>query len=128
MAVALPGLQSGEEGDADLFKENNKTFDAGQGRVEMEVNKVNADESEIGGVFVASQLGETDMGSKVAKASARDEEKDATTVTLHPRTERTDAKSCAMRPATRNVRAKFDVGDEGHLRTTATICLFELAP
>lgn len=24
MAVALPGLQSGEEGDAELFKENNK--------------------------------------------------------------------------------------------------------
>merc|ERR1711971_1109698 len=57
MAVALPGLQSGEEGDAELFKENNKTFDVGQGRIEMEVNKVNAEESEIGGVFVASQPG-----------------------------------------------------------------------
>jgi photosystem II oxygen-evolving enhancer protein 1 len=67
MAVALPGLQSGEEGDADLFKENNKTFDVGQGRIEMEVNKVNADEGEIGGVFVASQPGDTDMGSKVPK-------------------------------------------------------------
>ena len=33
----------------------------------MEVNKVNADESEIGGVFVASQPGDTDMGSKVPK-------------------------------------------------------------
>eukprot|EP01083_Nonionella_stella_P282013 959792_1 len=67
MAVALPGLQSGEEGDAELFKENNKTFDVGQGRIEMEVNKVNAEESEIGGVFVASQVGDTDMGSKVPK-------------------------------------------------------------
>merc|ERR1712172_306816 len=67
MAVALPGLQSGEEGDAELFKENNKTFDVGQGRIEMEVNKVNAEESEIGGVFVATQLGDTDMGSKVPK-------------------------------------------------------------
>lgn len=67
MAVALPGLQSGEEGDAELFKENNKTFDVGQGRIEMEVNKVNAEESEIGGVFVASQPGDTDMGSKVPK-------------------------------------------------------------
>mmetsp|Transcript_5274 Transcript_5274/g.6417 ORF Transcript_5274/g.6417 Transcript_5274/m.6417 type:complete len:309 (+) Transcript_5274:48-974(+) len=67
MAVALPGLQSGEEGDAELFKENNKTFDITQGRIEMEVNKVNADESEIGGVFVATQLGDTDMGSKVPK-------------------------------------------------------------
>ncbi|KAL7520037.1 hypothetical protein ACHAWX_004788 [Stephanocyclus meneghinianus] len=67
MAVALPGLQSGEEGDAELFKENNKTFEVGQGRIEMEVNKVNAEESEIGGVFVASQPGDTDMGSKVPK-------------------------------------------------------------
>ena len=67
MAVALPGLQSGEEGDEELFKENNKTFDVTQGRIEMEVNKVNAEESEIGGVFVATQLGDTDMGSKVPK-------------------------------------------------------------
>jgi photosystem II oxygen-evolving enhancer protein 1 len=67
MAVALPGLQSGEEGDDDLFKENNKTFDVTTGRIEMEVNKVNAEESEIGGVFVATQLGDTDMGSKVPK-------------------------------------------------------------
>ena len=67
MAVALPGLQSGEEGDDELFKENNKTFDVTQGRIEMEVNKVNAEEQEIGGVFVATQLGDTDMGSKVPK-------------------------------------------------------------
>merc|ERR1719221_2074930 len=67
MAVALPGLQSGEEGDAQLFGENNKTFDITPGRIEMEVNKVNAEEQEIGGVFVATQLGDTDMGSKVPK-------------------------------------------------------------
>jgi len=67
MAVALPGLQSGEEGDAELFGENNKTFDVTQGRIEMEVNKVSAEDSEIGGVFVATQLGDTDMGSKVPK-------------------------------------------------------------
>lgn len=67
MAVALPGLQSGEEGDEELFKENNKTFDVTTGRIEMEVNKVNAADSEIGGVFVATQLGDTDMGSKVPK-------------------------------------------------------------
>lgn len=67
MAVALPGLQSGEEGDDELFGENNKTFDVTTGRIEMEVNKVNAAESEIGGVFVATQLGDTDMGSKVPK-------------------------------------------------------------
>jgi len=67
MAVALPGLQSGEEGDDAMFKENNKTFDVTTGRIEMEVNKVNAEESEIGGVFVATQLGDTDMGSKIPK-------------------------------------------------------------
>jgi photosystem II oxygen-evolving enhancer protein 1 len=67
MAVALPGLQSGESGDAALFAENNKTFETYQGRIEMEVNKVNAEESEIGGVFVATQFGDTDMGSKVPK-------------------------------------------------------------
>jgi len=67
MAVALPGLQSGEEGDDELFKENNKTFDVTTGRIEMEVNKVNKEEQEIGGVFVATQLGDTDMGSKVPK-------------------------------------------------------------
>mmetsp|Transcript_13554 Transcript_13554/g.19387 ORF Transcript_13554/g.19387 Transcript_13554/m.19387 type:complete len:307 (+) Transcript_13554:133-1053(+) len=67
MAVALPGLQSGEEGDDELFGENNKTFDVTQGRIELEVNKVNAEESEIGGVFVATQLSDTDMGSKTPK-------------------------------------------------------------
>jgi len=67
MAVALPGLQSGEEGDDELFRENNKTFDITQGRIEMEVNKVNTEEQEIGGVFVATQLGDTDMGSKIPK-------------------------------------------------------------
>merc|ERR1712174_158346 len=67
MAVALPGLQSGEEGDDELFKENNKTFDVTTGRIEMEVNKVNIEEQEIGGVFVSTQLSDTDMGSKVPK-------------------------------------------------------------
>merc|ERR1719512_188601 len=67
MAVALPGLQSGEEGDDELYNENNKVFDVTQGRIEMEVNKVNAEESEIGGVFVATQLSDTDMGSKTPK-------------------------------------------------------------
>lgn len=67
MAVALPGLQSGEEGDDELFKENNKVFDVTTGKIEMEVNKVNAEEQEIGGVYVATQLSDTDMGSKVPK-------------------------------------------------------------
>jgi len=67
MAVALPGLQSGEAGDDDMFLENNKTFDVTKGRIEMEVNQVSNDDSEIGGVFVATQLSDTDMGSKVPK-------------------------------------------------------------
>jgi photosystem II oxygen-evolving enhancer protein 1 len=67
MAVALPGLQSGEEGDDELFNENNKVFDITTGRIEMEVNKVNEAEQEIGGVFVATQLSDTDMGSKIPK-------------------------------------------------------------
>jgi len=46
---------------------NYKTFDITQGRIEMEVNKVNAEEQEIGGVYVATQLSDTDMGSKVPK-------------------------------------------------------------
>jgi len=67
MAVALPGLQSGETGDDDMFLENNKTFDVTTGRIEMEVNQVSNEDSEIGGVFVATQLSDTDMGSKVPK-------------------------------------------------------------
>jgi len=67
MAQALPGLQSGEEGDDELFAENNKVFDVTSGRIEMEVNKVNSAEQEIGGVYVATQLSDTDMGSKVPK-------------------------------------------------------------
>ena len=67
MAVALPALQSGLEGDDELFKENNKVFDVTTGRIEMEVNKVNVEEQEIGGVFVATQLSDTDMGSKAPK-------------------------------------------------------------
>lgn len=67
MAVALPGLQTGVEGDAELFKENNKVFDISVGNIELEVNKVNVEEGEIGGVFVSTQFGDTDMGSKTPK-------------------------------------------------------------
>jgi len=67
MAVALPGLQSGEEGDKEMFKENNKTFDVTDGQIEFEVNRVDTDAGEIGGVFVSKQKGDTDMGSKTPK-------------------------------------------------------------
>mmetsp|Transcript_16494 Transcript_16494/g.62720 ORF Transcript_16494/g.62720 Transcript_16494/m.62720 type:complete len:87 (+) Transcript_16494:169-429(+) len=67
MAVALPGLQNGEEGDAELFNENNKKFDVIPGKIEFEVTKVNAADGEVSGVFVSKQPSDTDLGSKVPK-------------------------------------------------------------
>merc|ERR1711971_567451 len=67
-AVALPALQAdGKDGQEELFKETNKVFDVGKGAIEMEVNKVNADLGEIGGVFVSKQPSDTDMGAKAPK-------------------------------------------------------------
>jgi len=67
-AVALPALQAdGKGGQEELFKETNKVFDIGKGAIEMEVNKVNQDLGEIGGVFVSKQPSDTDMGSKAPK-------------------------------------------------------------
>jgi photosystem II oxygen-evolving enhancer protein 1 len=66
-AGALPGLQNGVEGDAKLFNENNKRFDVMKGDAEFAVTKVNVEDGEIGGVFVANQPSDTDMGGKVPK-------------------------------------------------------------
>jgi len=67
-AVALPALQAdGKGGQEELFKETNKVFDIGKGAIEMEVNKVNAELGEIGGVFVSKQPSDTDMGAKAPK-------------------------------------------------------------
>lgn len=66
-AVAFQALQTSEEGDAILYNENNKVFQITPGRIEMEVNKVNAEESEIGGVFVSTQLADSDMGAHTPK-------------------------------------------------------------
>merc|ERR1712125_89941 len=67
-AVALPALQAdGKDGQEELFKETNKVFDIGKGAMEMEINKVNADLGEIGGVFVSKQPSDTDMGAKAPK-------------------------------------------------------------
>lgn len=66
-AGALPGLQNSVEGDAELFNENNKRFDVLAGDIELKVNRVNAGEGEFGGVFVANQPGDTDMGGKKPK-------------------------------------------------------------
>jgi len=65
-AVALPALQA-SDGQEELFKETNKVFDIGKGAIEMEVNKVNSDIGEIGGVFVSKQPSDTDMGAKFPK-------------------------------------------------------------
>merc|ERR1712232_780552 len=54
-AVALPALQAdGSGGQESLFKETNKIFETGRGAIQMEVNKVNADLGEIGGVLCRS--------------------------------------------------------------------------
>merc|ERR1711972_346770 len=67
-AVGLPASQAdGGNGQDELFKETNKVFDIGKGAIEMEVNKVNEDLNEIGGVFVSKQPGDTDMGAKAPK-------------------------------------------------------------
>merc|ERR1712050_265618 len=67
-AVGLAaGIADGKEGQEELFKETNKVFDIGKGAIEMEVNKVNQENGEIGGVFVAKQPSDTDMGAKEPK-------------------------------------------------------------
>jgi len=67
-AVALPALQAdGKLGQDELFRETNKVFETGKGAIEMEVNKINAPLGEIGGVFVAKQPSDTDMGAKEPK-------------------------------------------------------------
>jgi len=67
-AVGIPFTNAdGAEGQDFIFRENNKVFDIGKGAIEMEINKVNTDFNEIGGVFVAKQPGDTDMGAKAPK-------------------------------------------------------------
>lgn len=67
MAQGLAALQSGEDGDAELFNENNKEFDVLDGSAEFEVQGVNAEESEFSGVFVSTQPSDTDLGGKDPK-------------------------------------------------------------
>jgi len=67
-ATALPAaIADGKNGQDKIFRETNKVFDIGRGAIEMEVNKVNADLGEIGGVFVSKQPSDTDMGAKEPK-------------------------------------------------------------
>ncbi|OSX69670.1 hypothetical protein BU14_1288s0002 [Porphyra umbilicalis] len=65
MAVGLPALEAdGREGQSKLEKETNKKFDVTDGEIEMAINAIDASSGEIGGVFVAEQLTDTDMGAK----------------------------------------------------------------
>lgn len=66
-AQALPGKQTGTDAQEELANENNKTFDVFDGTIEFAVSQVNAEEGEIGGVFVSSQPSDTDLGSKEPK-------------------------------------------------------------
>ena len=66
-AAALPALQNGLEGDKRLLKENDKKYDVLNGKIELAVNKVNAEDGEFSGVFVSNQPSDTDMGAKEAK-------------------------------------------------------------
>ena len=68
MAQALPAFEAdGNEGQAELFKENNKVFQVTDGSMEFAVNKVDGQTGEFSGVFVSEQLSDTDMGSKAPK-------------------------------------------------------------
>ncbi|GAB0495040.1 hypothetical protein MMPV_006337 [Pyropia vietnamensis] len=68
MAVGLPAMEAdGREGQSKLFKETNKVFEVTDGEIEMAVNKLDASTGELGGVFVAEQLSDTDMGAKAPK-------------------------------------------------------------
>lgn len=68
MAVGLPAMEAdGREGQTKLFKETNKVFEVTDGEIEMAVNKLDASTGELGGVFVAEQLSDTDMGAKAPK-------------------------------------------------------------
>ncbi|WP_088891638.1 photosystem II manganese-stabilizing polypeptide [Leptolyngbya ohadii] len=59
-AVALPSRGDNEE----LLKENLKSFRTGQGRISLQVAKVNSATGEIAGTFESVQPSDTDMGSK----------------------------------------------------------------
>ena len=66
-AGALPGIQNGVGGDAFMFNENNKKFDVLKGDIEFAVNTVDEANGDMGGVFVSTQPGDTDMGGKEPK-------------------------------------------------------------
>ena len=66
-AQGLIASQTGLDGQEELQNENNKVYDVYDGTIEFAVSAVNADEGEVGGVFVSSQASDTDLGSKAPK-------------------------------------------------------------
>ncbi|MGF1515174.1 MAG: photosystem II manganese-stabilizing polypeptide [Elainellaceae cyanobacterium] len=58
-AIALPAKGDSEE----LLKENVKRFDLGNGKISLQVSKVNSSTGEIAGVFESDQPSDTDMGA-----------------------------------------------------------------
>jgi photosystem II oxygen-evolving enhancer protein 1 len=66
-SVALAAKQTGGTEQSSLFKEENKRFDVLQGDIEFAVVKVDKEAGEFGGVFVANQPSDTDMGAKTPK-------------------------------------------------------------
>jgi photosystem II oxygen-evolving enhancer protein 1 len=61
-AVALPAQADSEE----LERENNKSFDVGQGKISLQVAKVDSTTGEVAGTFESIQPSDTDMGGKEA--------------------------------------------------------------
>jgi photosystem II oxygen-evolving enhancer protein 1 len=62
-AVALPASADNEE----LVKENVKRFQLDQGKISLQVTKVDGSTGEVSGNFESNQPSETDMGSHAAK-------------------------------------------------------------
>ena len=59
-AVGLPIKADSE----DLLRQNNKSFDIGQGQISLQINQVNRTTGEIAGLFESAQPSDTDFGAK----------------------------------------------------------------
>jgi photosystem II oxygen-evolving enhancer protein 1 len=61
-AVALPSSAD----DKELNRVNTKRFEAGKGTISLQINKIDGETGEIGGVFESEQPSDTDLGAKDA--------------------------------------------------------------
>ena len=62
-AVALPSLADAEE----ISRANVKRLDKGEGKIALEITKVDKDTGEIAGIFVSEQPSDTDLGAEEPK-------------------------------------------------------------